>query len=125
MHVGRCLTSRRYAVFHARSPWSARTSHWQARMGLFREPEHLLGELEELLVLAPLLLSQPQDVLPRRSDTTLLAFRNRSVCHSRPMVLGCVGCRAHPARVLPLSDGLAPRRFPFVNVALIVANFAV
>ena len=27
--------------------------------------------------------------------------------------------------MLPLSDGLASRRFPVVNVALIVANFAV
>jgi membrane associated rhomboid family serine protease len=27
--------------------------------------------------------------------------------------------------VLPLSDGLRPRRFPIVNVALIAANFAV
>jgi rhomboid family protein len=27
--------------------------------------------------------------------------------------------------MLPLSDGLRPRRFPFVNVALIAANFAV
>ena len=27
--------------------------------------------------------------------------------------------------MLPLSDGLAARRFPVVNVALIVANFAV
>jgi rhomboid family protein len=27
--------------------------------------------------------------------------------------------------VLPLSDGLRARRFPIVNVALIVANFAV
>ena len=27
--------------------------------------------------------------------------------------------------MLPLSDGIAPRRFPFVNVAIIVANFAV
>jgi membrane associated rhomboid family serine protease len=27
--------------------------------------------------------------------------------------------------MIPLSDGLAARRFPFVNVALIVANFAV
>jgi hypothetical protein len=27
--------------------------------------------------------------------------------------------------MLPLSDGLSPRRFPFVNVAIIVANFAV
>ena len=29
------------------------------------------------------------------------------------------------ARMLPLSDGLSPRSFPFVNVAIIVANFAV
>ena len=27
--------------------------------------------------------------------------------------------------MLPLSDGLRARRFPWVNVALIVANFAV
>jgi membrane associated rhomboid family serine protease len=27
--------------------------------------------------------------------------------------------------MLPLSDGLHPRRFPIVNVALIAANFAV
>ena len=27
--------------------------------------------------------------------------------------------------MLPLSDGLPARRFPFVNVAIIVANFAV
>ena len=27
--------------------------------------------------------------------------------------------------MLPLSDGLHPRRFPFVNVLLIAANFAV
>jgi hypothetical protein len=27
--------------------------------------------------------------------------------------------------VIPLSDGIPARRFPFVNVALIVANFAV
>ena len=27
--------------------------------------------------------------------------------------------------MIPLSDGIHPRRFPFVNVALIVANFAV
>jgi membrane associated rhomboid family serine protease len=27
--------------------------------------------------------------------------------------------------VIPLSDGISPRRFPWVNVALIVANFAV
>jgi membrane associated rhomboid family serine protease len=27
--------------------------------------------------------------------------------------------------MLPLSDGLSPRSFPFVNVAIIVANFAV
>ena len=27
--------------------------------------------------------------------------------------------------MLPLSDGISPRRFPFVNVALIAANFAV
>ena len=27
--------------------------------------------------------------------------------------------------MLPLSDGISPRRFPFVNVAIIVANFAV
>ena len=29
------------------------------------------------------------------------------------------------ARMIPYSDGIAPRRFPVVNVALIVANFAV
>jgi membrane associated rhomboid family serine protease len=29
------------------------------------------------------------------------------------------------ARMLPLSDGLSPRSFPFVNVAIIAANFAV
>jgi hypothetical protein len=33
--------------------------------------------------------------------------------------------RAILARMLPLSDGLPARRFPFVNVAIIVANFAV
>jgi hypothetical protein len=27
--------------------------------------------------------------------------------------------------MLPLSDGLHPRRFPIVNVALVAANFAV
>jgi hypothetical protein len=27
--------------------------------------------------------------------------------------------------MLPLSDGLHPRRFPIINVALIAANFAV
>ena len=27
--------------------------------------------------------------------------------------------------MIPLSDGIPARRFPFVNVALIVANFAV
>jgi hypothetical protein len=27
--------------------------------------------------------------------------------------------------MIPLSDGIAARRFPFVNVALIAANFAV
>ena len=27
--------------------------------------------------------------------------------------------------MIPYSDGIAPRRFPVVNVALIVANFAV
>ena len=27
--------------------------------------------------------------------------------------------------MLPLSDGLSARRFPIVNIALIVANFAV
>jgi membrane associated rhomboid family serine protease len=27
--------------------------------------------------------------------------------------------------MLPLSDGIHARRFPFVNVALIIANFAV
>src|SRR4051794_41793305 len=29
------------------------------------------------------------------------------------------------ASVIPLSDGIPARRFPFVNVALIAANFAV
>jgi rhomboid family protein len=33
--------------------------------------------------------------------------------------------RTHSARMLPLSDGLPARRFPIVNVSLIVANFAV
>jgi membrane associated rhomboid family serine protease len=33
--------------------------------------------------------------------------------------------RANLALMLPLSDGLPARRFPFVNVAIIVANFAV
>src|SRR5690349_4286679 len=33
--------------------------------------------------------------------------------------------RRHSARMLPLSDGLPSRRFPIVNVSLIVANFAV
>ena len=27
--------------------------------------------------------------------------------------------------MIPLSDGIPPRRFPIVNVALILANFAV
>src|SRR5216117_1211476 len=35
------------------------------------------------------------------------------------------GGLAHDASMLPLSDGLPARRFPIVNVALIVANFAV
>src|SRR6185436_11145735 len=40
---------------------------------------------------------------------------------------GGQGRRRLPARVgmIPYSDGMAPRRFPVVNVALIVANFAV
>ena len=33
--------------------------------------------------------------------------------------------RRHIADMIPLSDGLAARRFPIVNVSLIVANFAV
>jgi rhomboid family protein len=32
---------------------------------------------------------------------------------------------AHNPRMIPLSDGLTARNFPFVNIALIVANFAV
>ena len=36
------------------------------------------------------------------------------------------GCREREAGpVLPLSDGLAARRFPVANVVLIAANFAV
>jgi membrane associated rhomboid family serine protease len=36
-----------------------------------------------------------------------------------------LGHPPHSVRMLPLSDGLPARRFPFVNVAIIAANFAV
>jgi membrane associated rhomboid family serine protease len=56
--------------------------------------------------------------------------RRRSPAEMAPRAAtwgGGQGRRRLPARarMIPYSDGIAPRRFPVVNVALIVANFAV
>jgi rhomboid family protein len=55
--------------------------------------------------------------VPRR----LLLSRN----HSEKSLIRPSTAVRERARVLPLSDGLPARRFPIVNVSLIVANFAV
>jgi hypothetical protein len=48
-------------------------------------------------------------------------FRNRSVFSPMPRLSPA----SYGAAMLPLSDGISARRFPIVNVSIIVANFAV
>src|SRR5271166_617400 len=57
--------------------------------------------------------------------------RRRSPAEMAPRAAAWARCRQDRlrlparARMIPYSDGIAARRFPVVNVALIVANFAV
>src|SRR5207253_4207177 len=56
-----------------------------------------------------------------RSAHSLPFFRSPSAISRMPLARR----RRDSVRMLPLSDGIPARRFPFVNVAIIVANFAV